>query len=146
MNATEDFDALLEPYHDCLAQLIKGEDPTRYKDFYSRGDDATLCNPFVPVATGFDQISSALELAASNYADGECDEFELFAKKVTPELAYLGEFERYRAKVGGANEMTAVSLRVTSIFRPEEGTWKLVHRHADPISAPRPAESVIESG
>jgi ketosteroid isomerase-like protein len=32
---------------------------------------------------------------------------------------------------------------VTSIFRREDGTWKLVHRHADPITAPQSAESVI---
>jgi ketosteroid isomerase-like protein len=37
-----------------------------------------------------------------------------------------------------------VSLRVTSILRAEDGTWKIVHRHADPISTPQPAESVIQ--
>jgi hypothetical protein len=30
------------------------------------------------------------------------------------------------------------------VFRPEEGTWKVVHRHADAITAPQPAESVLE--
>jgi hypothetical protein len=30
------------------------------------------------------------------------------------------------------------------IFRPEDGTWKVVHRHADPISTPQPAESLIQ--
>jgi hypothetical protein len=32
---------------------------------------------------------------------------------------------------------------VTSLFRLEQGIWKLVHRHADPITSPRPAASVI---
>jgi hypothetical protein len=36
-------------------------------------------------------------------------------------------------------------LRVTSIFGPEEGTWKVVHRRADPITTPQPAESVIQA-
>jgi hypothetical protein len=35
-------------------------------------------------------------------------------------------------------------VRVTTIFRPEEDTWKAVHRHADPITTPQPAESVIQ--
>jgi hypothetical protein len=36
-----------------------------------------------------------------------------------------------------------VAVRVTSVFRFERGAWKLVHRHADPITTPRPAESVV---
>jgi ketosteroid isomerase-like protein len=36
-----------------------------------------------------------------------------------------------------------LAVRVTSVFRLEVGSWKLVHRHADPITTPRPAESVI---
>jgi len=34
--------------------------------------------------------------------------------------------------------------RRTRIFRPEDGGWKIVHRHADPITTPQPAESVIQ--
>jgi ketosteroid isomerase-like protein len=37
-----------------------------------------------------------------------------------------------------------MALRVTSILRPEDGTWKVVHRHADPIITAQPAESVIQ--
>jgi hypothetical protein len=33
---------------------------------------------------------------------------------------------------------------VTSVLRPEAGAWKVVHRHADPITTPRPARSVID--
>jgi ketosteroid isomerase-like protein len=36
-----------------------------------------------------------------------------------------------------------LALRVTSVFRLEHDVWKLVHRHADPITTPRPAASVI---
>jgi ketosteroid isomerase-like protein len=59
------------------------------------------------------------------------------------DLAYIVELERFETKVGGADEITPVALRVTSIFRRESGEWKLLHRHADPISSARPAESVI---
>jgi ketosteroid isomerase-like protein len=52
--------------------------------------------------------------------------------------------ERYRAKVGGVEDISPVDLRVTSILRPEDGTWKIVHRHANPITTAQPAESVIE--
>jgi ketosteroid isomerase-like protein len=50
---------------------------------------------------------------------------------------------REKAKVGGREDITPIALRATMILRPEEGTWKVVHLHADPITIPQPAESVI---
>jgi ketosteroid isomerase-like protein len=85
-----------------------------------------------------------LQAAASHYRDGEVTGFERFSEHVTSELACFVQVERYRAKVGGRDDITPVSVRVTSIFRKEEGVWRLVHRHADPITSSRPAESVIQ--
>jgi ketosteroid isomerase-like protein len=45
--------------------------------------------------------------------------------------------------MGGADEMRPSSLRVTTIFRREDGDWKIIHRHADPITAPRTIESIV---
>jgi ketosteroid isomerase-like protein len=53
------------------------------------------------------------------------------------------EIEHYQAKVGGSDEVTPVSLRCTTIFRREDDGWKIVHRHADPITMSQPAESVV---
>ena len=50
----------------------------------------------------------------------------------------------FRSKVGGAEDVTPCDLRVTMTLRPEEETWKVVHRHADQITATQPAESVIQ--
>jgi ketosteroid isomerase-like protein len=85
-----------------------------------------------------------MERAASHYRDGEATGFENVAKYVTPELAYLVEIEQLKAKVGGRENIAPLALRVTSILRPEESTWKVVHRHADPITSSQPAESVIQ--
>ncbi len=76
--------------------------------------------------------------------DGEITGFEIVAKYVTPELAYVVWIERAKAKVGGREDIAPSALRVTMIFRPEEGTWKVVHRHADPITTAQPAESVLQ--
>ena len=143
MTLTADFDALIEPYHEALSAIING-DPSIYKEFFSERDDVTLGNPFGPFGRGRGEVEQRLELAASKYSGGELGEIEMVAKLVTPELAYLVEIERCRAKVGSNENLTPVSLRVTSIFRPENGDWRLVHRHADPITDFRPAESVIQ--
>ena len=111
---------------------------------YSHQEEVTNANPFGPPVRGWEQVAQTVERAASNYRDGEIVGFENVAKHVTPELAYIVEVERFKAKVGGREDITPFALRVTSIFRPEEGTWKCVHRHADPITTPQAAESVIQ--
>ena len=143
MAAVDDFELVVEPYHQALGEIIKGN-PEGYKELYSHRDDVTLANPFGPPARGWERVARTLESAASHYSDGKLTGFENVAKYVTPKLAYLVEMERYEAKLGGREDVTPVALRVTSIFRPEEGTWKVVHRHADPITTARPAESVIQ--
>jgi len=85
-----------------------------------------------------------MERAASNFREGEITSYEIIEKHVTPELAYVVRVERARAKVGGREDIAPITLRVTMIFRPEDGVWKVVHRHADPITTDRPIESVLQ--
>jgi ketosteroid isomerase-like protein len=144
MAAVDDFDEVLEPYHLALGEIIKGN-PEGYKKLYSHRDDVTLANPFGPPARGWDEVDQTLERAASHYRDGELTGFDNVSKYVSAELAYLVEMERFEAKVGPREDPVPVGLWVTSIFRPEDGTWKVVHRHAEPITTPQPAESVIQS-
>jgi ketosteroid isomerase-like protein len=76
--------------------------------------------------------------------DGRATGFEIVAKNVTPELAYVVQIEHLESKIGEREEITPYALRATMIFRPEDGSWKVVHRHADPKTTPQPAESVIQ--
>jgi ketosteroid isomerase-like protein len=142
--AASDFDQFVAQYHDALDEFFRGN-PEPAKMLYSHLDDASLANPFGPVATGWQQVTETMERAASNYRDGKAIEFETVARYVTPDLAYIVEVERFEAKIGGRGEFASGALRVTSIFRREGGAWKIVHRHADPITTPRPAESVIQN-
>jgi len=138
----EDFNQVVEEYHLALGEFMKGN-PASAKKLYSQRDDVTLGNPFGPFARGWKQVAQTMEQAASNYRDGDAAGFENIAKCVTPELAYLVEVERLRSKVGGRSEVALLALRVTCVFRPEDGRWKIVHRHADPITTAQPADSVL---
>src|SRR5687768_13844283 len=143
MAAVDDFDDVLKQYHLALDEIMKGS-ADGYKGVYSHRDDVSLANPFGPPARGWDEVAKTLERAASHYRDGEATGFENLAKYVTAELAYTLEMERCQAKVEGRDDVTAIAVRVTTIFRPEDGEWKVVHRHADPITTPQAAESVIQ--
>ena len=75
---------------------------------------------------------------------GEVTSFDVLEKYVTPELACVVWVERSKAKAGGRQEVLPFDLRVTMILRPEEGTWKVVHRHADSMTMAQPIKSVIQ--
>ena len=133
-----ELDDFVDEYHRALDEFFRG-DPEPAKGLYSHREDASLANPFGPVAVGWEQVAETIQGAAGNYKDGRASGFETLARYATPDLAYLVEVERFEAKVGGEEKKTSGALRVTSVLRPEDGTWKIVHRHADPIPplAPR---------
>ena len=138
----EDFNQVVERYHLALGEFMKGN-PAPAKELFSQRDDVTLGNPFGPFARGWMQVAETMEKAASHYRDGDATGFDSVAKCVTSNLAYLVEVEQLRSKVGGRSDVAPLALRATSIFRPEDGLWKIVHRHADPITTPQPADSVL---
>ena len=143
MTAVDDVDELIEQYHLAQGEFLKGN-PEPVKKLISHREDVSLANPYGPPVRGWEQVAKTIEHASSLRSDGEFVGSEIVAKYVTPELAYVVQIERAEAKVGGSEDITPYALRATNIFRPEDGTWKLVHRHADPITTAQPAESVIQ--
>jgi hypothetical protein len=107
-------------YHLALAEFMKGN-PEPAKRLWSHRDDISLANPQGSAALGRDEVSEAMERAASTRRDGKFVGYETVAKYVSAELAYVVEVERLEAKVHGGEEITPYALRVTMIFRPEEG-------------------------
>ncbi len=141
MAAVDDFDEVVERYHRAADEFSRGN-PDPVKDFYSARDDVAIANPFFPLTRGREQVVARLERSVQNFRDGEVG-FEKVVEWVSDELACLVELEEWRTKVGGREDITPFTLRVTTLFRAEGGEWKVVHRHADPITTARPAESVI---
>ncbi len=127
-----DFRQIVEQYHAAADEFSRGNS-LPVKMIFSHQDDVTLANPFGPAVRGWRQVSEALDFASSRFRGGEVKRFETIAEYKTPELATILEIERWNAKVSGREDMTSFDLRVTSTFRREEGVWKIVHRHADPI-------------
>lgn len=139
-----DFDQVVEQSHAAVDAFVRG-DSRPLEELYSRRDDVTLGNPFGPFVRGFAEVATTMERAASYYRDGKAIGFDLVAKEVTTDLAFTVEVERISSKIGGSEDESLVSLRVTSIFRNEDDGWKLLHRHADPITTPRAPGSVIQT-
>ena len=143
MAAIDDVDELIEQFHLAQGEVVKGNSEP-VKRLLSHRDDVTLANPFGPPVRGWERVAKVTDRAVAQFREGEIVGYEIIEKNVTPELAYVVEIEQAKAKIGGREDITPFALRVTMIFRPEGGTWKIVHRHADPITTPQSAESIIQ--
>jgi ketosteroid isomerase-like protein len=133
-------DRARERYHQGLREFVK-EDSGPVFQVFSQRDDVVLCNPFRPFARGPHEVAETTEQAASHFADGEVV-FETVTAYTTAELAYIVEMERFRATLDGHQGSGA--LRVTTIFRLEDDSWRVAHRHADPITTPQATASILQ--
>jgi len=134
--------AAIEQSHRALRAILNG-DPTLYEALFADRDDITLGNPFGPYARGKAAVSKTLAGAAAKYRDGEVVGVDRVATYGNGNIACVVEVEHDRAKVGASSEPAEFHVRVTSVYERLKGHWRLVHRHADPITTPRPAESVL---
>jgi ketosteroid isomerase-like protein len=116
------------------ADAFSRGDPEPVKELYSEADDVTLANPFGPARRGREAVMGALDYASSQMSDGQVVGFDELARYKSDELATILEVEHWRARIGDRDSVEPFDLRVTRTFRSENGEWKIVHRHADPIS------------
>lgn len=137
------FEEEVDRYHLAVPEITRGN-PGPVKDLYSRLDDVTLANPFGGIARGWAQVEARLDQASRYFQDGEMLGFDTITSYKALNTAYLVETEHFKARVEGAPAPEEFALRVTSIFRREEGLWKLVHRHADPAAQPQSRHSLAE--
>ncbi len=128
-----DFSQVLEQYHVAADEFSRGR-PEPIKKIFSHRDDVILANPFGPAVRGWRDVSGALDFASSHFREGKVTEIRTIGLYETANLVTLFEVERWSSHVGGRVDMSSWELRVTNTFRREDGTWKLVHRHADPIA------------
>ena len=139
------FDRAIEAFRQALDQYMKG-DAEPVLDLVSRADDVTLANPLGPPTRGSENVRMAASHGAAMLRDGSVRGFEEVVRYSTPDLGYVVQIERTQARFEDTGTtMNPIALRVTMIFRREGDIWRVVHRHADPITTPRPITTVIES-
>lgn len=132
-------------YHEAVEAFIRG-DADLEKPLWSQRDDVTLANPLGPPAKGFERVCEVMDFAATQISEGEDYVFESITLVETPDLAYEVGIEHNTAKLGNSTEKVPISLRVTTVFRREDGQWKIVHRHADSITEARSIDTVASPG
>ena len=130
VNDDEELAALVRRAADAAAAFIRGDIRT-YLDLLPHADDYTLMSPYGGAAHGFDHSDASLDATATWFQGGEA-RLEVVQTYRAGDLAVIAAIERQRGVVGGLPEQDW-SLRVTLVFRRDDGEWRLVHRHADAL-------------
>ena len=108
--------------------ILNGDSEPR-KMLWSHQDPVTILGAAKDVS-GWPEVERAFDWLASNFSDGTAYELDVTAAGVSGDLGYVAGYEHSKMAVGGAAP-APLTLRVTLIFRREDGEWKEVHRHAD---------------
>lgn len=96
---------------------------------WSRRDPVTLFGAATPAKAGWDEVSRTSHWVASRFSDSTDYRFEVVAAGASGDLAYTVAFEHNTVSVD--RTPTTYTLRVTHVYRREDGEWKIVHRHGD---------------
>lgn len=124
------FDAVLAAVEAAQVQLVNGQ-AGPFKALWSQGEDVTLSGGLGgAIARGWTQVSERLDWVATQYADGARTHQEV-ARYVGQDLAYVVLRETIRFKNPADGRAMVQELRVTQVFRHDDGRWRIVHRHAD---------------
>ncbi|MDD7936964.1 nuclear transport factor 2 family protein [Actinomycetospora lutea] len=115
--------------------LCGGDDGPRALT-WSQRDPVTLFGGAVLLRRGWGEVSAVFRWLAGRLTELRAYDFELVAAGASGDLAYTVGFE-HKTLVADGEEST-YTLRVTHVYRREDGQWRIVHRHGD-----RPPADVV---
>ena len=122
-----------------LARQVKAEEAIHDGDvvprlqMWSTADPVTLFGAWGPCNSGWEEVSRTFRWVASRFSNCTSYTFDLIAAGASGDLAYTVGYERSEVSVDGG-PVQPNTLRVTHVYRREQGEWKIVHRHGDHVS------------
>jgi ketosteroid isomerase-like protein len=130
MNEIEEFRSTMLARQTEAEEAFVNGDPGPRAELWSRQDPVTLFGAIGMSESGWEKLSRTFCWVASRFSDVSDFRFDVEMVDVLGDTAYTLGFERFKASVAG-RPVEPVTVRVTHIYRREEGDWKIVHRHAD---------------
>ena len=84
-------------------------------------------------------MSETFRWIATQFAPHEGFRLEVIAAGVSGDLAYTVGYEHSGVQEDGGPPKPK-RLRVTHVYRREDGEWKIVHRHGDALGSDEPGQ------
>jgi ketosteroid isomerase-like protein len=128
-----DVQELIQRSEAANAALMRG-DVGQWQTLLPRTSDFTLMAPFGGPPSHEAQITPQTVQAMSRFFSNGDVKQEVVQTYCAADMVVLVVIEHCHGEVGGLPAQDW-ALRVTLVYRCDEGLWRLAHRHADPLVA-----------
>lgn len=117
-------------WRDAEVALHNGDaDPRRR--LWSTKDPVTVFGAWKTATTSAD-VDALFDSLAVAFSDGTAADVELVSADAVGDFAYTVAYEHTTASWNG--QPRTYTLRVTQLYRKENATWKVFHRHGDELA------------
>lgn len=106
-------------------------DTSAIHDACSHADDVMAMHPLGGRQLGWPEVRDSWEMAVGAISGGSVQVSDVQVTLLADDAAFTTGTENASATVGGTP--VTFSARFTNVFRREDGVWKLVHHHVDPL-------------
>jgi ketosteroid isomerase-like protein len=132
-NQPGDFEQFLKQREEASRAWVNG-DAKPLERITTHQSPASFLGPGGGYERGSETVLAAYREGAAHFESGETT-FEVIGMEAGEGLAYVTGIQHATITAKGKSKAEPMDLRITEVFRQENGEWKLVHRHADMSAA-----------
>jgi ketosteroid isomerase-like protein len=114
---------------DAETALHDGDAGPRF-EIWSSNEPVTVLGAWKS-ATGQQEVGELFRMLEDSFSDCTSYAHDVVAADVSGDMAYTVGYEHTSASING--QPRTYTLRVTQVYRREDGEWKVAHRHADTV-------------
>ena len=137
MSDPTDFTAFLDQRRRVAQAYVTG-DAGPLGEIATQANPATFFPPHGGHEDGAGHVTAVNARGARSFAPGGETTLEILHSQASGDLAYWTGLQHATVRFAGQGEAVEMHLRITEIFRREDGDWKMIHRHADPLAEAKP--------
>ena len=127
-----DFETFMAARIDAASAYVRG-DGEAVCTLSTDKEPATFFGPDGKLVQGAGSVIESYRNGAKRFGNGGESRLEILQQAADGHVGYWAGLQHAVVEIDG--KATPMTLRITELFRKEDGKWKLVHRQADMMKA-----------